>query len=118
MPIYEYRCSKCHSKTTVFSRAYGVAATAVCGECGSSDTVRLISGFAYHRSQADRLAEFDTSKPRTESDYKDSRNIGLWAKKRVRELGADSDTVRQVDQVVEQATEKALSGKMFDEIGN
>lgn len=118
MPIYEYRCSKCRAKTTVFRRGYSDASTVACGQCGSNDTVRLISGFAYHRSLASRLEEFDTSKPRTESDYRDSRNIGLWARKRVRELGADADTVREIDQVVEQATEKALSGKLFDEVGS
>lgn len=115
--MYEYQCSKCRARTTVFTRGYAEVSAPTCAKCGSSETVRVISSFAYHRSMTSRLEEFDTSKPRGDDYYKDSRNIGLWARKRIRELGADPDTVRDVDQVVERATEKALSGKLLDEIG-
>ncbi|MGQ9676782.1 MAG: FmdB family zinc ribbon protein [Chloroflexota bacterium] len=117
MPMYEYRCPECGAKTTVFARGYGECAAPTCSKCGSAEMVRLLSTFAYHRTLASRLEEFDTSKPRGDEFYKDSRNIGLWARKRVRELGADAETVKQIDQVVERATEKALSGKLLDEIG-
>lgn len=115
--MYEYQCSKCRARTTVFARGYGEVSAPVCTKCGSTETVRLMSSFAYHRSLASRLEEFDTSRPRGDDYYKDSRNIGLWARKRIRELGADPETVRDVDEVVDRATEKALSGKLLDEIG-
>jgi len=44
---------------------------------------------------------------RDESFYRDDRNVGLWARKRIRDLGADAETVKAVDEVVEKTREKA-----------
>lgn len=118
MPMYEYQCCKCSARTIVLSRAYGDVSGVVCKKCGSDEMVRLVSSFAYHRSQNDRMADIDTSNPRGDDYYSDSRNVGLWAKKRVRELGADSETVQQIDRVVDSAAEKALSGKLLDDVGS
>ena len=116
MPIYEYRCKDCGQKVSLLVKSIASESVPSCPNCGGNAMQKLISVFAYHRSVSSRLEEIDTSKPRGEDYYKDSRNVGLWAKKRVRELGADSETVRQVDEVVDRAAEKALSGKLFDEI--
>jgi hypothetical protein len=62
---------------------------------------QIISRVTYHRSESDRLADFDPRKPRGEEFYKDSRNVGLWAKKRAKELGADLGP--QMDEIVESA---------------
>jgi hypothetical protein len=35
------------------------------------------------------LANLNTSKTEGDAFYKDSRNVGLWAKKRMKELGVD-----------------------------
>ena len=50
---------------------------------------RLISRVAYHASEADRLAAYDPSAPQSDSFYKDTRNIGLQAKKRAQQMGVD-----------------------------
>jgi hypothetical protein len=55
------------------------------------------------------LAHFDTSKPREDDFYKDSRNIGLWAKKKMREMGVDLGS--KMDEIVE----KGRTGKILDE---
>jgi len=68
---------------------------------------RLLSSFAVVESEASRLANFDTSRPRDESFYRDSRNIGLWAKKRAREMGAD------LGPKFEETVEKARTGKLL-----
>jgi hypothetical protein len=52
----------------------------------------------------------DTDKPRDDAFYKDSRNIGLWAKKRARELGAD------LGEGFEETVEKARTGKFLDDL--
>ena len=61
--------------------------------CGSvskfGDEKKLISRVAYHVSETDRLAAFDPNAPQSDSFYKDSRNIGLSAKKRVQQMGVD-----------------------------
>jgi hypothetical protein len=55
------------------------------------------------------LANFDTSKPQGGDFYKDSRNVGLWTKKRIQQMGVDLGP--KVDEIVE----KGRSGKIFEE---
>jgi hypothetical protein len=55
------------------------------------------------------LANFDTSKLKGDEFYKDSRNVGLWAKKRMRELGVDLGP--KMDDIVE----RGRTGKILDE---
>jgi len=55
------------------------------------------------------LSSIDTSKPRGDEVYRDSRNIGLWAKKRMRELGVDLGP--KMDEIVE----KGRTGKILDD---
>jgi hypothetical protein len=68
-----------------------------------------MSQFTYQRSEASRLAEFDTSARPTPEFYQDARNVGLWAKKRAQELGAD------LGSSFEETVEKARTGKILDE---
>jgi hypothetical protein len=55
------------------------------------------------------MATFDTSKPKGDEFYKDSRNVGLWAKKRMREIGVDLGP--KMDEIVE----RGRTGKILDE---
>jgi hypothetical protein len=80
-----------------------------CKGCESQDLNRLLSRVAYHRSESDRMAEFNTNKPRGEEFYKDSRNVGLWAKKRAKELGGDLGP--EFDEVVD----RARTGKILED---
>ncbi len=111
MPIYEYRCQSCGAKTSHLVLNLSRPSEPRCDACGSLELTRVFSTFAYHRSEGDRLAGVDTGRGTGDDYYKDSRNVGLWAKKRVRELGADADTVRQVDQVVDKTRDEA--NKLF-----
>jgi len=69
-----------------------------------------MSSFAVVATESSRLAEFDTSKPRDESFYRDSRNVGLWAKKRAQQMGVD------LGSQFEATVEKARSGKLIKEM--
>lgn len=60
-----------------------------CPECGGRRLKKLISRVAYHVSEQDRLSAFDPTSPKSDSFYKDSRNIGLDAKKRAQQMGVD-----------------------------
>jgi hypothetical protein len=71
---------------------------------------RVMSRFAHHRSEASRLAAIDPSAPSGSDYYKDSRNVGLWAKKRAQELGVD------LGSQFEETVEKARTGKILDEM--
>lgn len=109
MPIYEYMCLSCGKKFSAMILPPAKEADVTCRNCGGRQLKKLISRAVYHKSETDRLAEFDTRKPPKEDFYKDSRNIGLWAKKRAQELGADLGP--QFDEVVE----KARSGKILED---
>ncbi len=80
-----------------------------CRYCKGKDLTRLLSSFSVHQTEASRLSRLDTSKPPGEGYYKDSRNVGLWAKKRMRELGADLGP--KMDEIVE----KGRTGKILEQ---
>lgn len=111
MPIYEYECQECQAVSGFLIMKKDDEEKIGCLKCGSKQMQKIISSFAYHRSENDRLREFDTSKPQGEEFYKDSRNIGLWAKKRAKELGADLGP--QFEEIVE----SARTGKILEKYG-
>ena len=60
-----------------------------CSFCNSKNVKRVLSSFSVHQTEESRLSSFDTSKPQGVDFYKDSRNVGLFAKKKMRDLGVD-----------------------------
>ncbi len=89
MPIYEYRCRDCNKLTSVFTRVADAKKAAPCEHCGSANTARAISGFAYHRSTADVLAGLPPPGEERMEDYKDPRAIGRWVEKKFDEYGME-----------------------------
>ncbi len=89
MPIYEYECTACKRIFSTLLLKRDEEAQVRCDRCGSSELQRLISRVSYHMSQADRLAGFDPSAKQPDSFYRDSRNIGLNAQKKARQMGVD-----------------------------
>jgi len=111
MPIYEYHCRTCgKDQSLLFLTQPKPATRPQCQCCGGRRLTRLLSRFAYHQPESTRLKDFDTSAPRDESFYRDSRNVGLWAKKRAKEMGVDLGTQ------FEETVEKARSGKIVDDL--
>jgi putative FmdB family regulatory protein len=108
MPIYEYRCNRCHrefSHLCIDSRQRGGVR---CKFCRGKDLARLLSSFSVHQTEESRLSQLDTSKRPGEGFYKDSRNVGLWAKKKMREFGVDLGP--KMDEIVE----KGRTGKILE----
>jgi putative FmdB family regulatory protein len=109
MPIYEYECTQCGrigSHVVIGTRR---AARPSCAYCGAKRTRRVMSSFAVVESESSRLSSFDTSRPRDESFYRDSRNVGLWAKKRAKQMGVD------LGPKFDETVERARSGKLVKE---
>jgi hypothetical protein len=71
---------------------------------------RVMSSFAVHESETSRLAGFDTKAQRGEEFYKNSRNVGMWAKKRAKEMGVDLGS--KFDETVE----KARTGRLIKDM--
>ena len=61
----------------------------------------MLSRCVVHKTEAQRLSEFDVRAPRGEAFNRDDRNLGLSAKKRLSELGVDLG--RHMDEIVEKA---------------
>ena len=108
MPIFEYECDRCGRVSShVVLGSETIRRAPACLHCKSSRTHRVLSSFAVVETEASRLDSFDTSRPRDESFYRDSRNVGLWAKKRAREMGVD------LGDKFENTVEQARSGKLI-----
>jgi putative FmdB family regulatory protein len=109
MPIYEYRCNHCTKAFSYLLLNTKEIAELACKFCGSKDLTRLLSSFSVHQTEETRMRDVDTSKRPSEDFYRDSRNVGLWTKKRMRELGVDLGP--KLDEIVE----KGRTGKILDD---
>ena len=89
MPIYEYQCPDCKCEFSVLVLRTEEEKDLTCKDCGGKRLKKLISRVAYHPSETDRLAQYDPRASKPDSFYRDSRNIGLHAKKRAQDLGVD-----------------------------
>ena len=82
--------------------------TPSCQHCGGEELDRVLSGFRLVQSEGSRLKNFNTREQNGEDYYRDPGNIGLWAKNRARELGAD------LGETFDEKVEKARTGKLED----
>ena len=89
MPIYEYECRSCGTAFQSLIMKREDETRLLCPECGGKRLQKLISRVAYHIKEGDRLADFEPHARQSESFYRDSRNIGLHAKKRAQQMGVD-----------------------------
>lgn len=92
MPLYEYQCNQCRKEFQRLLLKQEEEKELACPECGGHDLKRLISRVAYHVSEGDRLGAYDPGAPKDDTFYRDSRNIGLDAKKRAQQMGVDLGT--------------------------
>ncbi len=89
MPIYEYQCYSCKEEFQSLVMQKEEEEHLACPECGSNNLKKLVSRVVHHVSEQDRLEAFHPTTPKSDSFYKDSRNIGLHAKKRAKQMGVD-----------------------------
>ncbi|NOQ96118.1 MAG: hypothetical protein GQ555_05825 [Desulfobacterales bacterium] len=111
MPIYEYLCQECGREFQYLVLKKEDEDALACPGCKGRTLKRLVSRVAYHASDQDRLAAFDPDAPRDDAFYKDTRNIGLHAKKRARQMGVDlgSGFEAKLDRL------RTDPGKVFDD---
>ena len=110
MPIYEYECTACGRVASHVMLGARRRARPACPGCGSARTRRVMSSFAVVASESSRLANFDTAAPRDESYYSDSRNVGMWAKKRAQQMGVN------LGPKFDETVEKARTGKLIKDM--
>ena len=89
MPIYEFECLDCGVQFQRLIMARAEEARLACPNCGKRKVKKLISRVAYHVSEQDRLDAYRPKDSKDDAFFKDSRNIGISAKKRAQDLGVD-----------------------------
>ena len=74
---------------------------------------RMVSGFAYHKSEQTRLEEAGEPQISPSPDYyKDPRNIGRWAEKRMKEMGMEVPS--EVKEMIDRARDGDLPEPVKD----
>jgi len=119
MPIYEFRCTGCQGKISFLLRSITDSLSPECPHCRGRQLTRIISSFAYHKSEQTRLEEAGPPQPLGGPDYyKDPRNIGQWAEHRLQELGMDirSEEYQNTFSEVREMIDAAREGEMPEPI--
>jgi len=111
LPIYEYLCQLCGKEFQYLIAKREDEENLRCPGCKGRNLKKLVSRVAYHASEQDRLAAYDPNSPKRDAFYKDTRNIGLQAKKRAQQMGVDlgSDFEAKLDRL------RTDPGKVFDD---
>ena len=101
MPIYEYQCLSCKNRFQYLIIKKDDEKNLFCPECKGEKLKKLISLVAFHLSEQDRLGTFTPGSSKDDAFYKDTRNIGLNAKKKAQQMGIDlgSDFDAKVDRL-------------------
>ena len=92
MPIYEYRCTDCRRRFSVFWRAFSDVAeeTVTCRHCDSPDVRRLVSRVRVIRSEESRLDNLDDPSAWGDFDENDPKSMGRMMRKMTQELGDEA----------------------------
>jgi putative FmdB family regulatory protein len=113
MPIYEFRCRKCHSLTSILSKSIAEPVVIKCSSCYSNDLAREISRFSYRKSNQAIWEEAGEPEQSCNLDYyKDPRNIGRWIEKRCKQM--DFDIPSSVNEKIKAAREGELPASLQD----
>jgi putative FmdB family regulatory protein len=100
MPIYEYRCSDCGKRSSIFQRYEEYGKTQVqCRHCGSGNLRRLINRVRVVRSEETRLDALSDPGAWDGIDEEDPRTMARMMRKMGNELGEEMPP--EFDEVVD-----------------
>lgn len=93
MPIYEYRCSDCRRRVSIWWRTFDAAQAGepVCPRCGGRQLSRLISKVAVLRSEDSRLDAMADPSAFGDLADDDPRAMGRWMRQMSDETGEPMD---------------------------
>ncbi len=115
MPIYEFLCQKCNTGSSIMVKSVTAPFTTQCSACGSSDLVRIVSNFAYHKSTQTIWEESGEPDRSPGLDYyKDPRNIGRSTEKRFKKLGLEMPS--PIKEEIQAAREGELPKSLKDKL--
>jgi len=111
MPIYEYRCSACGLRQSVFFRTFTAVADVRCRRCGGTDLRKLVSAFYAAKSEDAVLESMADPSNFGDVDENDPRSVARWARRMAKETGEDMGG--EFDEMVD----RLEAGEMPDEEG-
>ena len=93
MPIYEYRCTDCRRRVSIWWRTFSAAEAGdpVCPRCGGTQLSRLVSRVAVLRSEESRLGDMADPSAFGDLDEDDPRSMGRWMRRMSEEAGEPMD---------------------------
>lgn len=93
MPIYEYRCTDCRHRVSIWWRTFSAAEAGdpVCPRCGGTQLSRLVSRVAVLRSEESRLDDMADPSAFGDLDEDDPRSMGRWMRRMSEEAGEPMD---------------------------
>ena len=89
MPIYEYRCRKCHKRFSVLTLRVSEKPEPECDKCGSRAADRLLSRFAMPKSEEARIESLGDPSNLGDIDESDPKSVARWMRKMGKEMGED-----------------------------
>lgn len=104
MPVYEYRCQKCHRRFSVFWRSFSAIDenTVICKYCHSPEVQRLVSRVRVLRSEDSRLEDMADPSAWGGFDENDPKSMGRFMRKMVNEMGDEAgDLGPEFDEVID-----------------
>jgi putative FmdB family regulatory protein len=109
LPIYEYRCRDCGSKSAFITLSVKSALEPKCRKCSSLNLEKLVSRVAVSRSEESRLDSLADPSKLSGLDENDPKSMARWMKKMGKEMG--EDVGEDFDQSIDEAMEEAESGE-------
>jgi putative FmdB family regulatory protein len=112
MPIYEYFCSECRQRVSVFFRSMRAAeeGKACCPQCGSLRLTRMVSRVNRLKSDEQRLEGLATPELMSGLEQEDSRALAAFMRGMSNELGDP------LDAEMEDAVERWEAGAPLGEV--
>ena len=114
MPVYEYFCRNCRRGMDFLVMA-PAAFQPECKFCKNTDMERLVSRFAYPKSEDARIESLADPSNFSGLDENNPASVARWVKKMGRELGDDFSDGRDIEQMAEEAAHEVASGDMIGE---
>jgi putative FmdB family regulatory protein len=91
MPIYEYTCTDCRRRVSLFYQTFSAAAaaTATCPNCGSLNLTRLVSRVFQLKSEDAQMEDLADPSSFGDLDENDPKSVARWARKLGSQMGED-----------------------------
>lgn len=115
MPIYEYRCSECGRRFSVFWRSFSEINEdkVICKRCGNEHVTRLVSRVRVVRSEDSRLEDLADPSAWGDLDENDPKSMGRFMRKMMNEMG---DEAEEMGPEFEEVIDRLEAGQDPEEI--